>query len=62
LSLIPAYLDKLQISFPSNPLGVKVTKFPEYEDFTEFKSKLTMSASRKVGSDNSILLEISPNL
>ena len=39
LSLIPAYLDKEQISLPLNPLGVKVIKLPESQDFTDVKSK-----------------------
>ena len=62
LSLIPAYRDKAQISLPSKPFGVKLVKFPESADLIEFKSIETKSASRKTGSANSMLLEISPNL
>jgi hypothetical protein len=59
LSLIP-HIWKEHISFPLKPLGANEIKLPESDDFMEFKSRLTTSASLNIGSANVMLLEISP--
>jgi hypothetical protein len=48
--------------FPLKPLGANEIKLPESDDFMEFKSRLTTSASLNIGSANVMLLEISPSL
>jgi hypothetical protein len=50
------------ISLSLKPLGANEIKLPESDDFTEFKSRLTTSASLNTGSANAMLLEISPSL
>ena len=60
LLLIPEYLDIAHISRPLKPFGeyfwLKLTS----DDLTEFKSKVTMSASLSKGSTKPIDCEISP--